>query len=91
MTDHTALDHRENIREAFGPRSGRETKVLVVASAKSGCFEPEGVLSIVGSVNDGAEQGKGLARGETVEWGGHWCYWEDHEKFDELALEFFAE
>ena len=90
MEDHTALDHRENIKRCFGPGSGSETKVLVIASKKSGCFEPEGVLSVLGFVNGTGEQ-NGLARGEAVEWGGHWCYWEDREKFDALVLSFLNE
>jgi pimeloyl-ACP methyl ester carboxylesterase len=27
----------------------------------------------------------------TVEWGGHWCYWEQPERFNEMVLEFLAE
>lgn len=92
MTDHTALDHRANIRAKYGPGSGSSAKVLVVASSKSGCFEPEGVLSVVDFVNGTeGEDGKKLARGVTVEWGGHWCYWEEPERFDSLALEFLTE
>lgn len=93
MRDHTALDHRGNITKAFGPGSGSRTKLLVVASSRSGCFEPEGVLSVVGFVNGGGDDivTKGLAIGETVSWGGHWCYWEDPEKFQELVLNFLSE
>jgi pimeloyl-ACP methyl ester carboxylesterase len=28
------------------------------------------------------------AQGLAVDWGGHWCYWEDPEKFHQLALGF---
>ena len=39
-----------------------------------------------------AEYGKvPRAQGLVVDWGGHWCYWEDPEKFNELALKFLEE
>lgn len=105
MRDHTALDHRENIKRAFGRGSKSETRVLVVGSKRSGCFDEEGVLSVVGFVNgvskdeegregetgeNGSEKGgeRMLARGVAVEWGGHWCYWEDAEKFNAMILKF---
>lgn len=106
MRDHTALDHRENIKRTFGRGSKSETRVLVVGSKRSGCFDEEGVLSVVGFVNGEDEEGregeigeKGsekegeriLAREVAVEWGGHWCYWEDAERFDELVLGFLKE
>lgn len=89
MGYHTALDHRANIIKSLGPNSESQTKVLVIASRRSGCFEPEGVLSVVAFVNGGEKEG--LARGEAVSWGGHWCYWEDHDTFDKLALNFLNE
>lgn len=46
-------------------------------------------MKVVEFVNGGQEEG--LARGEVVSWGGHWCYWEDHERFDRLSLEFLGE
>jgi pimeloyl-ACP methyl ester carboxylesterase len=33
-------------------------------------------------------EGGGGARGVAVEWGGHWCYWEKPEKFNDLVIEF---
>jgi len=95
MADHTALDWRASIPANFGPGSGSSSRVLVIASSKSGCFAPAGPLSVVGFVN-GEEISAGgrnevRARGVTVDWGGHWCYWEEPERFDELALGFFAE
>ncbi|KUJ19461.1 alpha/beta-hydrolase [Mollisia scopiformis] len=90
MADHTSLDWRESIKATFGPESGSETKVLVVASSRSGCFPAEGPMKVVEFVNGGVEK-EGFARGEVVEWGGHWCYWEDHEKFDGLCLRFLGE
>jgi pimeloyl-ACP methyl ester carboxylesterase len=91
MADHTALDWRDSIKGTFGRRNGSRTKVLVVASSRSGCFPAEGPMTVVDFVNvgDDDQDGKGqLAKGEVVDWGGHWCYWEDPEKFNELALEF---
>lgn len=86
MADHTARDWRDAIRQCFGERSGSKTKVLVVASSRSGCFPAKGVLKVVDLVNE--EGGKGLAEGVCVEWGGHWCYWEEPERFDGLVLGF---
>jgi pimeloyl-ACP methyl ester carboxylesterase len=93
MADHTALDWRDSIRASFGPRSGSATKVLVVASSRSGCFPSEGPMKVVEFVNgDGeSEVGNERARGVVVDWGGHWCYWEDPEKFNRLCLEFIEE
>ena len=89
MADHTALDWRDAIRQSFQPGSGSMTKTLVVASTRSGCFPPEGPLKVVELANGGLEGG--LARVVAVEWGGHWCYWEKPEKFNEMVLEFLAE
>lgn len=107
MADHTAKDHRDNIVATLGPESGSATKVLVVASSKSGCFRPQGPMSVVNLVNHGTLEVFGLekrlsnasvgseravrARGVVVDWGGHWCYWEDPEKFNELVLDFLKE
>lgn len=91
MADHTSLDWRYSIPANFGSESQSRTKVLVVASSRSGCFPSAGPMAVVKLVNQGAnspEEEK--ATGTVVEWGGHWCYWEDPEKFDKLALEFLA-
>ncbi|MCJ1387370.1 hypothetical protein MMC18_000213 [Xylographa bjoerkii] len=93
MADHTALDWRDSIAQNFGPSSGSKTKVLVVASERSGCFPAAGPLAVVGLVNEGKwdAQGmadEGLAKAAVVNWGGHWCYWEDPEKFSKLVREF---
>ncbi|KAM0157009.1 hypothetical protein ACHAPG_004897 [Botrytis cinerea] len=94
MEDHTAKDWRDSLRACFGPESGSETEVLVVGSSRSGCFPAEGVMKIVEFINEGLEAGgeskEGKARGVVVDWGGHWCYWEDPEKFNNLALEFLG-
>jgi pimeloyl-ACP methyl ester carboxylesterase len=82
MADHTALDWRDSIAQNFGPKSGSLTRILVVASTRSGCFPAAGPLRVVGLVNGDA--GEGRAQGVTVEWGGHWCYWENPLKFNEL-------
>lgn len=90
MKDHTALDWRGAIVECFGARLLNETKVLVVASSRSGCFPAKGPMDAVLFANQKAGEGKGKAEGVVVDWGGHWCYWEDPEKFNELVGEFLG-
>jgi pimeloyl-ACP methyl ester carboxylesterase len=87
MADHTANDWRYPIAQNFGPGSGSKTNVLVVASSRSGCFPAAGPLKVVELVNGGKSE-EGPARGVTVEWGGHWCYWEKPELFNDLVLDF---
>jgi pimeloyl-ACP methyl ester carboxylesterase len=86
MADHTALDWRDSIAQSLGPKSGSQTRVLVIASTRSGCFPAAGPLKaveiIAGECNDGR------VTGVTVEWGGHWCYWEKPDLFNELVLNF---
>lgn len=93
MADHTANDWRSSIAHSFGPGSlggENETRVLVVASERSGCFPAKGPMRVVELVNgEGKEDGR--ARGVVVEWGGHWCYWERPELFNELVLGFLGE
>jgi pimeloyl-ACP methyl ester carboxylesterase len=43
-------------------------------------------LKVVELVN-GSEKEE-LAKGVTVTWGGHWCYWEKPDTFNELVLDF---
>jgi pimeloyl-ACP methyl ester carboxylesterase len=86
MADHTALDWRDAIAQSFGPGSRSTTEMLVVASTRSGCFPAAGPLKVVDLVNGG--KGEGRAKGVAVEWGGHWCYWEKPEMFNELAMDF---
>ncbi|KAH7076371.1 Alpha/Beta hydrolase protein [Paraphoma chrysanthemicola] len=88
MADHTALDWRDAIVQHFGPGTGSKTEVLVIASSRSGCFPAAGPLKVVDLVNGGRRFG--YAKGVTVEWGGHWCYWEEPEKFNKLVLDFLA-
>jgi pimeloyl-ACP methyl ester carboxylesterase len=85
MADHTSLDWRSSIAANFGNGSGSKATVLVVASTRSGCFPAAGPLKVVGFVNEGEKENHGLAQGVAVEWGGHWCYWEDPEKFGRLV------
>ena len=89
MADHTALDWRDSIRQNFGPGGGSQTKVLVVASERSGCFPAAGPLTVVDLVDMGRD-GDRLAQGVTISWGGHWCYWEDPEKFEMLVRDFIG-
>jgi pimeloyl-ACP methyl ester carboxylesterase len=92
MADHTALDWRDAIAQNSGPKSGSATRVLVVASTRSGCFPEAGPMKVVELVNGKGkeEEGKGLARGVVVQWGGHWCYWEKPDLFNELVLDFLG-
>ena len=87
MADHTALDWRDSIRATFGPGSGSLTKVLVLASSRSGCFPAAGPMKVVDFVNGGEKEDK--ATGVVVNWGGHWCYWEKPELFNKMVLDFF--
>ncbi|KAG9240234.1 Alpha/Beta hydrolase protein [Calycina marina] len=94
MADHTSLDWRDSIKSNYGPGSGSATKVLVLASTKSGCFPAEGPLKAVEFINgtgndDGS--GDGLATGLAVNFGGHWCYWENPNSFNELCLDFLGQ
>ncbi|RDW65330.1 alpha hydrolase-7 [Coleophoma crateriformis] len=91
MADHTSLDWRYSIPANFGPGSKSKTKVLVVASSRSGCFPSAGPMAVVELINQGAKSSQDeKAAGFVVEWGGHWCYWEDPEKFDKLVLSFLG-
>lgn len=86
MADHTAIDWRDSIVQSLGPGSGSQARVLVVASTRSGCFPAAGPLKVVELVN--GEVPDGPASGVAVEWGGHWCYWEKPELFNQLVLDF---
>ncbi|KAM3082038.1 hypothetical protein ACMFMG_004493 [Clarireedia jacksonii] len=105
MEEHTVEDWRDVVRWGLGAERSN-AKVLVVASSRSGCFPAEGPLAVVDLVNGEGEGGgvvtkgeeeeekkkkKKLARGVVVDWGGHWCYWEDEKKFNDLALDFLQE
>ncbi|KAI5194422.1 alpha/beta-hydrolase [Aureobasidium subglaciale] len=89
MADHTALDWRQSIVEQFGGRAEHKTNVLVIATDRSGCFPALGPLAAVDFAN--AKASTPRARGIVIEWGGHWCYWEDSERFNRLALDFLTE
>ncbi|KAF2684909.1 alpha/beta hydrolase-like protein [Lentithecium fluviatile CBS 122367] len=88
MKDHTALDWRQTIVECFGGRKENKTKLLVVASSRSGCFHTEGPMSAVQMVNEKVEHGSERAMGLVVDWGGHWCFWEKPERFCEVVEPF---
>ncbi|KAB8291705.1 hypothetical protein EYC80_006503 [Monilinia laxa] len=85
MEDHTSKDWRDSIRACFGPESKSLTKALVVGSSRSGCFPAEGVMKIVEFINGEEHEENKKAEGVVVDWGGHWCYWEDPKKFNDLA------
>ncbi|QSZ37700.1 hypothetical protein DSL72_008799 [Monilinia vaccinii-corymbosi] len=91
MEDHTSKDWRDSIRACFGHENGSRTEVLVVGSSRSGCFPAEGVMKIVELINrDEKDESKRMAEGVVVNWGGHWCYWEDPKRFNDLVLAFLA-
>jgi pimeloyl-ACP methyl ester carboxylesterase len=85
MADHTAGDWRAAIANFWAKPAAPE--VLVVASIRSGCFDPRGVLWPVMRLA-GPDGKPGKVKGVTVDWGGHWCYWEEPERFDGMVLEF---
>ena len=45
---------------------------------------------INGEPGEGKEGDGRKARGVVIDWGGHWCYWEDPKRFNRLCLEFFG-
>jgi pimeloyl-ACP methyl ester carboxylesterase len=87
MADHTANDWRHPIAQSFGTGTGSKTRVLVMASSRSGCFPPAGPLKVVELINGGKIYG--LAEGMTIDWGGHWCYWEEPSLFNAYVHDFF--
>jgi len=93
MANHTSLDWRESIKSNYGPGSGSNTQVLVVASTRSGCFPAEGPLKAVEFINgtvNGVRVEDGLATGKAISFGGHWCYWENPDAFNTLCLEWLG-
>jgi pimeloyl-ACP methyl ester carboxylesterase len=92
MSDHTALDWRASIKKNFGEANDSSTDILVVASERSGCFPAAGPMWIVDAILETkADNTRGPnVRGVVVDFGGHWCYWEGAEKFNDLVLKFLA-
>lgn len=88
MEDHTAKDWRDSICACLGAESGSLTEVLVVGSSRSGCFPADGVMKVAELINKDSKEGK--AKGVVVDWGGHWCYWEDSKEFNDLMLSFLV-
>ena len=98
MADHTNLDWRETIahtlREDAMTQQGFHTKVLVVASSRSGCFNLEGPLEVIKVLEHAGRKPDAVGssvKGVTVDWGGHWLYWEDAAKFNQLLLDFIED
>lgn len=89
MEDHTALDWRESIKATFGPGSGSKTRILVVASSRSGCFPSEGPMQVVDFVN--GDRVPKLAKGVITEKGGHWYYWESPDDCNRMVLDFLGD
>ena len=95
MADHTNLDWREAIAHTLSEeamaREACHTRILVVASSRSGCFNPEGpleVVQILERANRRPNTDGSSVKGVTVDWGGHWLYWENATKFNQLLHEF---
>ena len=85
MADHTALDWRDSIKACFRPQRSR-TKVLVIATDRSGCFPAQGSAAVVGLVEQDSDEER--ADAALIDWGGHWCYWENPVEFNKLVLGF---
>ena len=85
MADHTALDWRDSIKASFNPEKSHTT-VLVIATDRSGCFPAQGPAAVVRLVEQDFDEER--ADAVLVEWGGHWCYWENPAKFNELVLDY---
>lgn len=94
MADHTAIDWRDSIRMNFGVGSGNRADTLVIASERSGCFPAAGPMWVVDATlkdKNGESCGELYTQGVVVDFGGHWCYWENADKFNDLVLKFFSE
>jgi hypothetical protein len=93
MADHTARDWRETIMTKFGAGSDSSVDLLVIASERSGCFPATGPMWVVEAIlkDDAGSNSEGkYEQGVVVDFGGHWCYWENAEKFNDLALKFLS-
>ena len=89
MADHTALDWRESIAHSFSRPTAKNIQALIIASDRSGCFPAKGPLAVVDLVNAGRKKCQmTFWEGIIVSWGGHWCYWEKPEEFNNLILAF---
>ena len=92
MAEHTLLDWRQVIELQLGRAC--MTRILVVASDRSGCFHPQGPRWIDDALTRSRHrypEGMGRVKGVTIDWGGHWCYWEDGRKFNDLVLGWLEE
>jgi pimeloyl-ACP methyl ester carboxylesterase len=77
LADHTRYDHREALE-------GVEQPVLVLSGRRSGCFPLEGMEEIVRRVKNGGNE-----RAEMVVFeSGHWLFYEEPERFNEVVLRF---
>jgi hypothetical protein len=94
MSDHTALDWRGSIKKNFGAASDNSTGILVVASQRSGCFPAAGPMWIVDAILEDKKKSDHASdahvQGVVADFGGHWCYWEGAERFNNLVLKFLA-
>ncbi|KAK8044491.1 AB hydrolase superfamily protein YdjP [Apiospora rasikravindrae] len=77
LADHTRYDHREAIE-------GIRVPALVLAGRRTGCFPLEGMEETARRVR----KGNG-GREEAAEWvvfeSGHWLFWEESERFNEVV------
>ncbi|KAK7931280.1 hypothetical protein PG985_001992 [Apiospora marii] len=77
LADHTRYDHREAIE-------GIRVPSLVLAGRRTGCFPLEGMEETVRRVRKGNGGREGAAEWVVFE-SGHWMFWEESERFNEVV------
>lgn len=80
LEDHTRYDHREAVEALTKP-------TLVLAGRRTGCFPLDGLEETVRRVRQGNPGKSDLAEWVVFE-GGHWMFWEESERFNEVLLGF---
>ncbi|KAK7942596.1 uncharacterized protein PG986_011709 [Apiospora aurea] len=77
LADHTRYDHREAVEAIRVP-------ALVLAGRRTGCFPLAGMEETVRRVRRG-NGGREEAAGWVVFESGHWMFWEESERFNEVV------
>ncbi|KAK8084325.1 hypothetical protein PG997_005596 [Apiospora hydei] len=77
LADHTRYDHREAVEAIRVP-------ALVLAGRRTGCFPLAGMEETVRRVRRG-NGGREEAAGWMVFESGHWMFWEESERFNEVV------
>lgn len=80
LEDHTRYDHRDAVEALTKP-------ALVLAGRRTGCFPLDGLEETVRRVRQGNSDKPDLAEWVVFE-GGHWMFWEESERFNEVILGF---